>query len=479
MIATKRISAFTAGAANKVRNQGKSYVDESHAIIISGGVGEGNSQKAAIALSDDEAEEDGVSDSEPSGESVAGADEEDEEEEEKEEEEEVEEIEIGAPAQPAALANGVNASDSDDADVEMSEVGQGSGAEDEKENCNAEPSFGDLIAAKSAKPISIADAFPSADAVALVTTESGGPVAFPTGVSLATVLAQALRTNDNNLLESCFHNTDTQIIRSTIQRIDSSLAGILIQSLAERLSTRPGRYGHLLVWIQWICVAHGSAIGGRPEVLSKVKMLYKVLNQRSKALDALLLLKGKLDMLDAQLGLRKQLIADRGLPSDPDAGHVVYIEGDEDGESSDEDEAIGNANTKVPPKKIKDKKNLSELIPDVEEDSEDEEDMPTTNGIIAETDVSDYDSDNDDDGHLQQHEGGLVDDEAEESDGDSHPSDREDEESEQEDGSDDDEQDSEMNDFIDDGSVEEIESASEVSIESTPEKPPSKKSRRA
>ena len=467
MIAIKRISTFTAGAANKVREQGKSHVDESHAIIVNGGAGEGGSQEGAIALSDDEDEDGGVSDGETGSDSVSSPDEEDDREN-------------AVPSiQPTALANGVHASDSENSDAEMNEKPRVPSAGDVEEQNNAEPSFGDLVAARSTKPISIAESFPAVDAGALVTTGSDVPATIPAGISLATVLTQALRTNDNNLLESCFHNTDTQIIRATIQRIDSSLAGILIQSLAERLSSRPGRYGHLLLWVQWICVAHGGAIGGRPDVLSKIRTLYKVLSERSKALDSLLLLKGKLDMLDAQLGLRKQLLADRGIASDPDSGHVVYIEGEENDESSDDDQAMDDADVQSSPRRIQEKQTLGDLAADIENESDDEEDMPMTNGVVAEIDSSDFDSETDGDGPLQQSEGGLVDDEAEESDEDSHPSDREDDDSEPEDGSDDDEEDSGMDGFIDDGSIEGSGSASEISVDNTSEKPPSKRIKRA
>ena len=301
-------------------------------------------------------------------------------------------------------------------------------------------------------------------------------------VSLSTVLTQALHTNDNNLLESCFHNTDTQIIRSTVQRLDSKLAGILIQKLAERLSGRPGRYGHLLVWVQWICVAHGGAIGGQPDVLNKIKTLYGVLNQRAKTLDSLLLLKGKLDMLDAQLGLRKQLLSEGGPVRNPDEGHVIYIEGEEEDRDSDEEEGVVNGDTRTASTTESGarKKNLHELIPVDEEGSEDDEDMPMTNGVVAEYDGSELDSeDEDEDAPILQREGGIVDDEAEESDEDSHPSDREDDTSEEEDVSEAGEDDSEMDDFIDDGPIAEDdqESASEISIDKTSEKPPAKMQR--
>ena len=378
----------------------------------------------------------------------------------------------------AALANGVDVRASEDSEMEMDEAAPPAESEPFDEAENAEPSFGSLLAAKSSNLISIGDAFPSIEPGALIPTESGKPVAIPSGISLSTVLSQALRTNDNNLLESCFHNTDIHVIRSTIQRIDSALAGILIQKLAERLSSRPGRYGQLLVWVQWICVAHGGAIGGQPEVLKKIKTLYRVLNQRSKALDSLLLLKGKLDMLDAQLGLRKQLLSENGPVRNPDEGHVIYIEGEEDSDSGTEDAVIDENTTRPPTRKRKEKKNLYNLNPDNEEESEDEDNMPAINGVVAESEESDFDSEDDEESSVQQREGGLIGDEAEESDEDSHPSDREDGVSGEEDPSDDDKEDSEMDDFIDDGTISEAESASEISIDKMPEQPAVKKPRR-
>jgi len=157
--------------------------------------------------------------------------------------------------------------------------------------------------------------------------------------------------------------------------------------------------------VQWICVAHGGAIASQPEVVSKIKVLYKVLNQRSKALDSLLLLKGKLDMLDAQLGLRRQLLAERGPVRNPDEGHVVYIEGEEedDSDGSDERAAVENTTTTSPSRsKRKQKKNLDELVPKSDVESDGDEDMPMTNGVVAESEGSDFDSNGEEEGLIEQ-----------------------------------------------------------------------------
>jgi U3 small nucleolar RNA-associated protein 5 len=345
----------------------------------------------------------------------------------------------------------------------------------EEEFGTAEPSLGELIAAKGQKSIFIAESFPPTETGALI-PEAVRPVAIPSGISLATVLTQALRTNDDHLLESCLQNSDTQIIRSTIQRMDSSLAGTLMLKLAERLSSRPGRYGNLLVWVQWVCVAHGGAIGSNPAVSSKIKTLYTVLNQRSKSLDSLLLLKGKLDMLDAQLSLRKQLLVDRGSHHDPDDSHVVYVEDqDHDASSAEDDheEALANGIQSAVPSGSKGLSASRTSGQDYQDGLEDDVDMPMANGVVDHHD-SDFDSDEHNDSFHQPSGMNLIDDEAEESDEASQASEQEDEESDEdlseEEGDGDNDQDSEMAEFIDDDSIEETNLASDVSIEQPPSK---------
>ena len=120
-------------------------------------------------------------------------------------------------------------------------------AEDE-ERATAEPSFGDLVRANASEPIAVADAFEDSESRPL--TYPQDPNQPRSGASLGTVLSQALKTNDVSLLESCLHTTDLNTIRATIQRLDSPLAGTLLQKLAERLHRRPGRAGSLMVWVE-------------------------------------------------------------------------------------------------------------------------------------------------------------------------------------------------------------------------------------
>lgn len=408
-------------------------------------------------------------------------------------------------------------------DVDNAENSNSEDEDEEEDDDNAEPTFGDLIKSHEVVDVeaTLANQAAAASASAngttpitpTTTTTAGAPGATSTtatttittaltptalsakpnskktsltstnsGLSLANVLSQALKTNDNNLLESCFHTTDTAIVRATIQRIDSALAATLLQRLAERLSTRPGRYGHLLVWVQWTCVAHGGSIAGKPGMLRQLADVFKVMEQRSASLAPLLVLKGKLDMLDAQLGLRRALRGEerrRGEEEMEDEENVIYVEGMEDVEGDDDDEddegrdgrlLIEEARTGATPaaKKLKRKRDAREagltdadleMFSDEDEAEESGDAMPLT----VNDDVDSDDSENEEGSSDEE----LLDTEAEVS-GEEDVS--EDEESEEED---DEDEDMDMDGFINDDVSEEEEEESEE--EEKPKKKSSKK----
>ncbi|KKZ67973.1 hypothetical protein EMCG_06314 [[Emmonsia] crescens] len=422
----KSTSMLGSATMNGVKDMGRTQVDESHTVVEQGGAAEGipmeeegEKQKGAVPIPSDDEEE---------------ASDEDEEEGDEEKEEDTEK-----PKHASEPATQEQQEDIDMADADAEEGG--------------EPSFGELIRAHAAEPIDVeaelddADADAHTRALTSTTNQPNTALQLPAGLSLATVLSQALKTNDNPLLESCFHTTEMNIVRATIQRMDSSLAATLLQKLAERLSTRPGRYGHLLVWVQWTCIAHGGSIAGRPEVLRKITALFKVMDQRSASLPSLLLLKGKLDMLDAQLGLRQNLrrvaggAGAVGSEEDEEDG-VIYVEGEEDVVDSEDEErsgvqrieGVGAAGAAAAKRGV-----LGANISDREDG--DDEDMPLAiNGV-----ASDEEEDSEEEGS-EDEEVELFDDEADES-GDGEGAGEEDDE-EEDDDEDDEDEGSSMADFI-------------------------------
>lgn len=311
-----------------------------------------------------------------------------------------------------------------------------------------EPSFGDMLSTRHPEPIEVAAAYPNDQPDSRSIAPTGGNVlSAPTGTSLSTVLTQALRTNDKDLLETCFQMNDQQSIRTTIQRLQPHLVGPLMQRLAERIHRRPGRTGHLMTWIQWSLVAHGGYLATQPDIMRKLRSLNQVLRERAQGLQPLLQLKGKLDMLGAQLELRRQTLATStgaALDDEDDEEGVLYIEGRDDDDASESDEAAAPRSSvksfKTAPAELEYHTASSE---DEEADS-DAEALP--NGVTHDDDES-ADDDEDDDARQ-----GMFDIEAEESD-----------EEDGEDAGSEDEDDSSAS-SVDDGADHESDASDEITV---------------
>ena len=395
---TKQKSGAGIGATvvNGIKDMSKSHVDESHAVVVNGGV------------ADDVSMVDGP----PEIIEISSGGESDSEDE-----------------VPSRLAIEGNSGETKDAQVEDEDVvmedtdAQGlinETLDHEKAVAEQEePSFGDLIRANAPEAVDVQAAFTDPNTQSLVPTGDRSLHQMPSGMSFGTVLTQSLRTNDTNLLEACFHVRDLSTVRATIERLDSSFAATLLEKLAERLHSRPGRAGSLMVWIQWTLVAHGGYLAGRPEVMRRLSSLHRVVKDRANSLQPLLSLKGKLDMLEAQMNLRKTMQsrsrAANALDEDDEQG-VIYVEGQEESDSEDEPAEKSIApKPQIQKRRIKpqdhaadDHSEASNSDVDSDEDEESDQEMPTTNGVVAESE--DEESDDDE---------GLIDDEASSTENDS------------------------------------------------------------
>ncbi|KAF4460798.1 UTP5 [Fusarium albosuccineum] len=250
--------------------------------------------------------------------------------------------------------------------------------DDEIADSDAEPtspSFGELLRAEN-EIIDVPSMLQPSTTTA-VTQPARNAIVPHSHQSLTTVLSQALRTDDTDLLESCLHTPDLVTIRNTIERLDSSLAGILLGKLAARLYRRPGRAGNLMTWVQWTLVAHGGALASQPKVIHSLSGLQKVLSERAKGLSSLLALKGKLDMLEGQMDLRRKMSRGAGLhnsgdsDSDSDDEDVIWVEG--------EDDAARTSGRR---------RGLDTEF----DDSDDDADVPITNGFVGDSDDEEEES---------------------------------------------------------------------------------------
>ncbi|MCJ1392451.1 Small subunit (SSU) processome component [Xylographa bjoerkii] len=325
----KTSAGFGMTSMNGVKEMGRSHVDESHAVIAKGG----DTDDAMVV---DELHN--IID-------ISSA-----EEESESEEEESDEDHRTLPAPRSSSNDLVNGEVITNGDVHMEDAHDEITADAED---TEDPTFGELIRATAPSVVDVSAAFPDPARQTLAAVKDG-IVKLPSGISLGTVLTQSLRTNDVSLLETCFHVHDLNIVRATIERLDSALAVNLLQKLAERLHSRPGRAGSLMVWVQWTLVAHGGYLASQPEVVKKLTSLHRVVKERANSLQSLLSLKGKLDMLEAQMNLRKSMQSRFGIrdtEDEDDEDGVIYVEGQEESSSDDEGQeqilASGSARSKI------------------------------------------------------------------------------------------------------------------------------------
>ncbi|KAL9103580.1 MAG: hypothetical protein Q9163_001382 [Psora crenata] len=358
---------------NGVKDMGKAHVDESHTVVATT-MGGGDD----VSMEDQHPEIINIS----SG----------------QEESESEQEDVG-------LVQSTNATTVEDAndspkgmDVDMKN-GEVLKAEDDEQE---EPSFGDVLRARAAEAVDVSASFVDPKAQSLVPTTDEALQQLPSGMSLGTVLTQSLRTNDKDLLETCFHVKDLRTIRATIERLDSSFAITLLQRLADRLHSRPGRAGSLMVWIQWTLIAHGGYLAGQPEVMKKLASLHRVVKDRANSLQSLLSLKGKLDMLEAQMNLRKSRQKRLKVDDEEDDDSVVYVEGQEESDSEQGEEGAGESDGDADAAPGSARAETGE-VPDVDDAHANSDhwadsglDMPMANGKVAESE--DEGSESDDEG---------------------------------------------------------------------------------
>lgn len=289
--------------------------------------------------------------------------------------------------------------------------------EEDEEDDDAAPTFGEILAREyPTEAIDVEAAFADEEAPnQLVPTQGAQLTTRINAGTLTTVLSQALKTNDREMFENCLSLNDVDAIRSTIEKLPSTQIATLLLRLSEKLYRRPGRAGLLMIWVQWSLVSHGGYLTSQPEVMNMLAKLKAVINERAGALLPLQGLKGRLDMLTAQLTLRKNMQTQvQRSKAGGDHEAVIYVEGEDessldedvDSDESDDDD-VGK--TSKPLSKRAQKRHLDLMDSGEPETSGDEADL--VNGVES------------DDGSIE--EGGseeendeLIDDEAEDTDDD-------------------------------------------------------------
>ncbi len=169
---------------------------------------------------------------------------------------------------------------------------------------------------------------------------AGGRRAGPKADSLVTVLSQALKSGDEDLLEQCLGVHDMHVISNTVQLLSAPLTFPLMDTLVRKLEKRPNRADTLCPWVRFLFLHHTSYLVSVPGLDQRLAGLHKLVTRRVAVLPRLLGLMGRLDLMLSQIS--KNGSGHQQALQDKDKAAVeVYVDRDSD-EEDDEDEEDEN-----------------------------------------------------------------------------------------------------------------------------------------
>ena len=158
----------------------------------------------------------------------------------------------------------------------------------------------------------------------------------PRAGSLAHMLAQALHSKDDALLEECLNNTGDAVVRSTVARLPPTLAVQFLIDVVHKLEARPSRGVMLMVWIKAVLMIHSSYLMTVPDLPEVLSSMYALVDSRLSVFPRMLKLCGRLDLLLSQVALKSAGAAD--IDADElQKPEVEYVEESSEGEEDDGD----------------------------------------------------------------------------------------------------------------------------------------------
>ncbi len=145
--------------------------------------------------------------------------------------------------------------------------------------------------------------------------------------SLGTVLSQALTADDAETLDWVLSNRDDQTVQNTLvslkdhKLISSLFKQIVIKFQAQDLNKQEG----ILLWLRNLISIHWVTIIKRAdkEDLVSLGQIQSFIQMKTKTLDKVLLLKGKIEMLQKTMQLRKILSSQQSKEDVEDAESVT------------------------------------------------------------------------------------------------------------------------------------------------------------
>eukprot|EP01113_Clastostelium_recurvatum_P038730 TRINITY_DN5825_c0_g1_i1.p1 TRINITY_DN5825_c0_g1~~TRINITY_DN5825_c0_g1_i1.p1 ORF type:complete len:639 (+),score=163.39 TRINITY_DN5825_c0_g1_i1:95-2011(+) len=155
--------------------------------------------------------------------------------------------------------------------------------------------------------------------------------------SMHTLLAQAIHTSDQDLIERCL--TKTNSIRLTVRGLPTKHTIPLINVLVTRLNSKP-HAGNEAEWLREVLVQHTAYLMNVPTLVQSLAGLHAVLDARLSTFQDMLKLSGRLDLLLAQSSVTHKRADGEFLNTytEPDPEEEDEDEDEEDDEDLDDDD---------------------------------------------------------------------------------------------------------------------------------------------
>jgi U3 small nucleolar RNA-associated protein 5 len=152
----------------------------------------------------------------------------------------------------------------------------------------------------------------------------------PRADSLQVLLSQALKAEDNALLEQCLNVGDEKVILNTIRRLRPFEAAKFLSVAVSKMEGRPQRALGLVPWVRAVLLQHASFVMTNLAMQPVLTTLYQIIETRLSVFRPLLSLSGRLDLIMAQI----QKNESQGKEDQQQEAAVVYEE------EADEPEAL-------------------------------------------------------------------------------------------------------------------------------------------
>uniref|UniRef100_A0A3P8RJQ2 WD repeat domain 43 n=1 Tax=Amphiprion percula TaxID=161767 RepID=A0A3P8RJQ2_AMPPE len=218
------------------------------------------------------------------------------------------------------------------------------------------------------KEMSIAERLGEID-LSTVSIEKGAPkgMASLQTDNFAVLLVQGLESNDASILNKVLQTRKEMVIKKTVARLPLPAVLPLVEELTKRLQGHPFTAVLIVRWLKAVLMHHTSYLASLPDLVTKLGVLYHMIESRVKMFHKLTKLHGKLYLLTTQVATSDS----SNTVSDVDhTAKLVYEE-----ESSDEDEASGDEGL---PENDSDhweeEEAMEETVEDNKEEDEDDED---------------------------------------------------------------------------------------------------------